>query len=766
MVDLAKEAFNTHNYDLAAEIYERSIKDRGPNIEVFLGLADSLAGTGDFSKAFTAYTQALRLGSVTPERLKHLVSFLVDMMGKNDKLMPQAAKDVDRDLFRCHLCMGFFVNPLTIPCGHTFCRKCLEKRQSKQCKKCDETHHFLNIRSIKNNILISKMIDLLFSTEMNASRLKEQANCAIKTRKFKEAADIYTQALEHAPNDHVLASNRAHAYISMGMFKEALADADKAIALKPDWPKGYYRRATALSEMFRLQEASLAYLQCLTLDPSADTARNCLAKTLHKVLQPLPQEHIKLSELNLNPTHFTSSYSTTEGATAEPLGTNIFTKETLEQLKLKLKEKILQSSYAELVENQESKNTSQNESACSQDAETTPSKCETDNQSEHSPILPKCSHSPSEESKVPNSPQRRKRNISENSDYRRVSDLVSPTRPGPSKKGKQGSPPSPTTSRRGSTTTFETKFHKCLTKDDFECGLCFRLLYEPVTTPCGHVFCKQCLDRCLDHNTSCPACRSCLAEYLAARRDSTTEVVNEVVQKYYPEEYAERKEVFEAEMLEYAGLVEEEKVKIPIFVCTVSYPKIPCPLHIFEPRYRLMVRQAMEAGTRQFGMTVANGPEEDDFADFGCMLEIRDVQFFPDGRSVVDCIGGRRFHVKSKGMRDGYNTAEVEFIQDIKVQGPEAEELKKIHDKMYVEVKKWISSLSARQMAQITSHFGTMPEPDNDPQLLDNGPTWAWWILGVLPLNPAAQIKILAMQSLKERLLAMRKILKCVKEKQ
>lgn len=41
---------------------------------------------------------------------------------------------------------------------------------------------------------------------------------------------------------------------------------------------------------------------------------------------------------------------------------------------------------------------------------------------------------------------------------------------------------------------------------------------------------------------------------------------------------------------------------IPIFVCTVAYPGVPCPLHIFEPRYRLMMRRCMETGTKKFGM--------------------------------------------------------------------------------------------------------------------------------------------------------------------
>ena len=46
------------------------------------------------------------------------------------------------------------------------------------------------------------------------------------------------------------------------------------------------------------------------------------------------------------------------------------------------------------------------------------------------------------------------------------------------------------------------------------------------------------------------------------------------------------------------------------------------------------------------------------------MLEIRDVQYFPDGRSVVDTIGGQRFKVLERGHRDGYCTAKVQFIRD------------------------------------------------------------------------------------------------------
>lgn len=97
----------------------------------------------------------------------------------------------------------------------------------------------------------------------------------------------------------------------------------------------------------------------------------------------------------------------------------------------------------------------------------------------------------------------------------------------------------------------------------------------------------------------------------------------------------------------------------------MAFPTIPCPLHIFEPRYRLMIRRSMETGTKRFGMCIAD--ELKGFADYGCMLEVRDVKFFPDGRSVVDTIGVSRFKVLSHGQRDGYNTAKIEYLEDKKV---------------------------------------------------------------------------------------------------
>jgi stress-induced-phosphoprotein 1 len=52
----------------------------------------------------------------------------------------------------------------------------------------------------------------------------------------------------------------------MGSLELALQDAIKATELRPDWPKGYYRKGSALQALQRHEEAFQAFYECLTLE--------------------------------------------------------------------------------------------------------------------------------------------------------------------------------------------------------------------------------------------------------------------------------------------------------------------------------------------------------------------------------------------------------------------------------------------------------------------------------------------------------------------
>ncbi|KAL2154641.1 hypothetical protein VTH82DRAFT_3317 [Thermothelomyces myriococcoides] len=109
-----------------------------------------------------------------------------------------------------------------------------------------------------------------------AEELKALGNKAIAAKNFDEAIDKFTQAIALDPNNHILYSNRSAAYASKKDWDKALSDAEKTTQLKPDWPKGWGRKGSALYGKGDLRGARDAYEQGLKLDPNNAGMKNDL----------------------------------------------------------------------------------------------------------------------------------------------------------------------------------------------------------------------------------------------------------------------------------------------------------------------------------------------------------------------------------------------------------------------------------------------------------------------------------------------------------
>ena len=95
---------------------------------------------------------------------------------------------------------------------------------------------------------------------------KDKGNGLVKEKKYKEALDCYTKAIEIDPNDPILYSNRSAMHLNLSEFDQALTDAEKAISLKADYAKGYLRKGKALEGLQKMKEALDAYKQGLEKD--------------------------------------------------------------------------------------------------------------------------------------------------------------------------------------------------------------------------------------------------------------------------------------------------------------------------------------------------------------------------------------------------------------------------------------------------------------------------------------------------------------------
>ncbi|KAK9148001.1 hypothetical protein Scep_006758 [Stephania cephalantha] len=111
-----------------------------------------------------------------------------------------------------------------------------------------------------------------------AEEAKAKGNAAFSSGNFTEAVRFFSEAIDLAPTNHVLYSNRSAAHASLSDFSQALADAQKTVELKPDWSKGYSRLGAAHLGLGAFNDAVAAYKKGLDIDPTNDALKSGLAQ--------------------------------------------------------------------------------------------------------------------------------------------------------------------------------------------------------------------------------------------------------------------------------------------------------------------------------------------------------------------------------------------------------------------------------------------------------------------------------------------------------
>ncbi|XP_050817509.1 LON peptidase N-terminal domain and RING finger protein 3-like isoform X3 [Gopherus flavomarginatus] len=508
------------------------------------------------------------------------------------------------DVFLCPSCRFVLREPVTVSCGHSFCKRCLGEPLPSRCLVCRGKLRLLGSRAVRCNVLLGGLLEKCLAREPRLARLQSHAQELLRSRDYRAALRAAQKGLELAPDDVSLRLCRSEAYVALQQYSEALEDLEVVCRSEPE--------------------------ECEDPEKEMEDGKG-----------------EALSELNQ----------------LEP-------------------------------------------------------------------------RSPLEPAWWP----------------RRWKDSGTPAERQEGRSLGIGEETAADTAAAKSNHHHELELRDLLSVSDLECSLCIRMFFEPVTTPCGHTFCKECLERCLDHRPNCPLCKQSLREYLKAGKYNPTVLLVEIMAATFPSQLADRKRVHEAEMAELSNLTRN----IPIFVCTMSFPGISCPLHVFEPRYRLMMRRCQETGTKMFGMCMYETGKS--FADYGCMLEIQRIEFLADGRSLVDTKGRRRFRVLRRGHRDGYNTADIEYLEDEKVEGEELAELQHLHECTYQQAQKFCEHGDAA-LRQILLHRGPLPEKEEDIQATKDGPAWCWWLISILPLDPSEQLRLFATTSLRARLTQLKHIL-------
>lgn len=191
---------------------------------------------------------------------------------------------------------------------------------------------------------------------------------------------------------------------------------------------------------------------------------------------------------------------------------------------------------------------------------------------------------------------------------------------------------------------------------------------------------------------------------------------------------------------------------LPIFpLPLVLLPNEFLPLHIFEPRYRQMLKD-IEGENNFFGVSYFNPSES--FIEkpvtgaIGCAAEVRQVDKMPDGRSNVLSLGLMRYRLLEYVDEDTpYLLADVEFFED---EAEDESTVKSLADEVFALFKRIASAAH-----KLSNQRGTLPEvPQAEPEQL------SFLVTAAFDLDPEIKYRLLETRSTVERLEKLREILR------
>lgn len=203
--------------------------------KVLLTQADALASGGRLREALEVYRQLFERQQLVAEQLEQLVRCLAQSVPQKESVAPapsdqsasssccaaavkkarEAAAVVPEvwDGFKCRKCHGFLSDPVSLWCGHTFCKLCLERGRAadRRCALCGVKLSALMMAGgrargmrlagqqaplqLRVNVVLSGLLGKLFPGPARASQLRHEGNRLYRERQVEAALLKYNEAV-------------------------------------------------------------------------------------------------------------------------------------------------------------------------------------------------------------------------------------------------------------------------------------------------------------------------------------------------------------------------------------------------------------------------------------------------------------------------------------------------------------------------------------------------------------------------------------------
>jgi len=445
----------------------------------------------DVSRRMSCGSFEIKSESPCNESIDCIANALVDSQKRavlNEKSFGFVDQKED-NIFHCALCSSLYVEPVTLNCGHTLCKSCiLPGKASVQVVNCEQCGVTNHDCDIAVNVLMTDLIQKWFPREYE-DEVKKLEKVQRELRGDNEkVVETLSGVLRNNPHHITALKWRSHALLKMGLHKQSLEDAELACDLRPFLSGVFLQRGEVLFAMDKYEKAILSVARALALEPNHNTGYRLKLLTYLNRFLTSDIDSPRKGDLLIKRIE---SFATTKCNTH----------------KWYPKFRALSDQNDEEL---------RNELQNGRNLEKTVGP----------PVKPALLESKS--SALKRSFEADDGEQSARSKCFKVSRESETSCSGPSKAAVMSD------------------------KEDLECKICYDVLYQPVTTVCGHTFCRECLLRALDYKPECPCCRRTL-NCEVQRNTEITRAVKEIVENLCPEEYTERKMSFSEEETRWKG---------------------------------------------------------------------------------------------------------------------------------------------------------------------------------------------------------------------
>ncbi|PKK63648.1 hypothetical protein RhiirC2_685876 [Rhizophagus irregularis] len=286
---------------------------------------------------------------------------------------------------------------------------------------------------------------------------------------------------------------------------------------------------------------------------------------------------------------------------------------------------------------------------------------------------------------------------------------------------------------------FDLTYIKELMLNNKMCHLCNESCIYPLTTACGHTFCKECIFYHLSIYDQCPL------------KQCRTELPNT---KYFYEHPCDPNDaiISEVRRLEAESKLLEE---MPIYDGYLVFPKMTYNFDVTETKYRLLIKSCLNSRYRnKFGMLLSRRCE------YGTLMEIKQIDFI-DGRNIrFQAVATERFKILSSGgIKDGYEIAKVQIIHDepedegkiiedhhssaVSIHEPTTSQLINMA-REFIHHNELVSLMfHIRHIRNLATSLGEIPE---------NAADFSFYAALLLPINDEEKYELLEIRSAKGRM--------------